>query len=128
MRNDESKQGIRAERSTLPHDVMVTSEAAKELGVSTATLRRWVSEGRIHGVKVGKQWRFRREDLRAAIRVQEPESLHAPQVEPNMLGQYEKKLDGFLLKRGLKKSALDSEVHRILSEGAAEMDGADHER
>ncbi len=38
-------------------------EACTTLGVSRSTLTRWLAEGRLRGMKVGRQWRFRRTDL-----------------------------------------------------------------
>jgi len=46
-----------------------TKEAAAELGVSEATMRRWLAEGRIAGRRVGKQWRIARSELGRAVRV-----------------------------------------------------------
>ena len=40
---------------------LVIQEAADELGVTASTLRRWLQDGRVHGQKVGRQWRFQKE-------------------------------------------------------------------
>ena len=42
--------------------------AQRQLGVSRATLVRWLRDGRITGCKAGKQWRFRSEDLNLILR------------------------------------------------------------
>ncbi len=42
--------------------------AQRQLGVSRATLVRWLRDGRITGYKAGKQWRFRSEDLNLILR------------------------------------------------------------
>lgn len=48
-------------------DLIGTTEAAKILGINTSTFRRWLTEGRVKGFKVGKKWRFRRGDLRRLL-------------------------------------------------------------
>ena len=43
-------------------------EVAYRLNVSVQTVRRLIDSGQLKGVKVGRQWRVRREDLDAYIR------------------------------------------------------------
>lgn len=50
-----------------PAAVLTAREAAETLGVSRSTLNRWLKEGRIKGVKVGKQWRFTRDALLSVV-------------------------------------------------------------
>lgn len=50
-----------------PADVLTAEEAAEYLRVSRKTLYRLVSAGRIPGQKVGRSWRFRRDDLIAFL-------------------------------------------------------------
>lgn len=38
-------------------------ECAEQLGISPVTLRRWVQQGRIRHLKIGKYVRFRREHI-----------------------------------------------------------------
>ena len=47
-----------------PEEYLDTAEAAKVLKVSTKVVRRLAAEGRLPGVKIGREWRFRRGDLR----------------------------------------------------------------
>jgi len=49
-------------------DVLTADEAAKYLRVSLKTLYRLVAAGQIPGQKVGRAWRFRRDDLVAILR------------------------------------------------------------
>ncbi len=44
-------------------ELLSLDAAAAALGVSRSTLTRWLSEGRVKGFKVGRQWRFKRADL-----------------------------------------------------------------
>ncbi len=44
-------------------ELLGLEQAAGVLGVSRSTLTRWLSEGRLRGMKVGRQWRFKRADL-----------------------------------------------------------------
>jgi excisionase family DNA binding protein len=43
-------------------------EVAYRLNVSVQTVRRLIDSGQLKGVKVGRQWRVRQEDLDAYIR------------------------------------------------------------
>ncbi len=49
------------ERLLSPEDV------AKQLNIATATVREYLREGRIKGMKVGKLWRVRESDLQKHI-------------------------------------------------------------
>jgi excisionase family DNA binding protein len=51
-----------------PIDVLTASEAAEYLRVSRKTLYRLVAAGKVPGQRVGRSWRFRREDLVAFLR------------------------------------------------------------
>jgi excisionase family DNA binding protein len=51
-----------------PADVLTADEAAEYLRVSRKTLYRLVSAGKVPGQKVGRSWRFRREDLVAFLK------------------------------------------------------------
>ncbi|MBC7804720.1 MAG: Flp pilus assembly complex ATPase component TadA [Akkermansiaceae bacterium] len=51
----------------MENDLLPMEEAAHVLGISKPTLYRLVSQGAVHGLKAGKQWRFRREDLNAYL-------------------------------------------------------------
>ena len=46
--------------STIDIEMIGTAEASKILGVDASTLRRWLADGRLKGVKVGRNWRFDR--------------------------------------------------------------------
>jgi excisionase family DNA binding protein len=48
-------------------DLLSMDDAAKFLGVSKPTLYRFLSSGELKGIKVGRQWRFRKEDLAAYL-------------------------------------------------------------
>jgi excisionase family DNA binding protein len=52
----------------LPDDPLLTlKEAMSYLRVSRSTLYRLMESGRLRGYKVGKSWRFHREDLRGCV-------------------------------------------------------------
>ena len=38
-------------------------EVAEQLGVHFRTIIRWIKEGKLKGVKVGKQWKISKEEL-----------------------------------------------------------------
>jgi excisionase family DNA binding protein len=52
--------------------MLALEEAAGILGVSRSTMHRWQRQGRIRGFKVGRQWRFRREELEKFSRATHP--------------------------------------------------------
>jgi len=53
--------------------LLTTGEAAKHIGVSVGTVRRWANTGQLrHVVMPSGRLRFRREDLDAAVRHVEP--------------------------------------------------------
>src|SRR3982750_1590807 len=58
-------------------DLLTTIEAAQALGISQRTLQRLLEQGALKGSRVGRQWRFRREDLEAYLR-----RAPAPAAEP----------------------------------------------
>lgn len=59
----------------MAHDLLTTSAAARVLGVSDETLRRWADERKIRHVRLPSgQLRFRRPDLDEALAVVEPEA------------------------------------------------------
>lgn len=98
-------------------DMIGTAEAAEELGISQATLRRWVTEGRMEGVKVGKQWRFARNGLRRVVTVQTQQTLTASgPVAKREVKKCEETLDRLLRARGVKGHKPAAEVNRVLKE------------
>ena len=52
-------------------EIMDISEAASYLNIKKGTLYRLAKNGRIPAVKIGGQWRFKRERLDAMFRVPE---------------------------------------------------------
>lgn len=46
---------------------LTVEELAQELNVTTRTIRNYLKEGKLHGTKIGGQWRFSQEDLYAFI-------------------------------------------------------------
>ena len=45
------------------HEILTLEEVAHYLRLKPQTIYKWVQEGRIPGVKLGKEWRFRRSVL-----------------------------------------------------------------
>ncbi len=41
--------------------------AAEQVHVKVSTVKHWLRDGQLEGVKVGRQWRVREEDLEAFI-------------------------------------------------------------
>jgi len=57
--------------------MMSIFEAAEYLGISAFSLRKLARERRIPSGKIGRLWRFRKEDLDAFLRDQYEEAAHA---------------------------------------------------
>ncbi|MFC1587973.1 ATPase, T2SS/T4P/T4SS family [Planctomycetota bacterium] len=85
------------------------TEAAKMLGISRSTLNRWLKEGRIKGFKVGKQWRFSRDSLRAVIDIGGREA----DLREESLLQGIKKIEKAILKSGLSKKDLNAKLEKM---------------
>ena len=83
-----------------------TGEAAVTLGVSPATLRRWVSEGRVPARKVGKQWRIRRSDLGSVVMLRDAQPAAPVPPVDGMVEQCERQIDGLLAGLGMSKTAI----------------------
>ncbi len=43
--------------------MLTIQEVAETLRVSDSTVRRWVAEGKIEGLKFGRQWRFKSAEI-----------------------------------------------------------------
>ncbi len=50
------------------HDLLTCEEAASYLRLHARTVGRLLTQGKLPGVKVGRQWRLRRADLDAYLR------------------------------------------------------------
>jgi excisionase family DNA binding protein len=46
---------------------LTVNEIAEELRVKPRTVRQWLDSGALHGIKAGRQWRVRPENLEAFI-------------------------------------------------------------
>ena len=51
--------------------LLTTKQVSQWLGVSCRTLRLWAESEQIPGVKIGRQWRFRRDDVEAWLNQRE---------------------------------------------------------
>jgi len=56
----------------MPEILMTPEDAARRLAVSPKTLRQWLRTGRLGGVKAGRLWRLREEDLAAFLVMPRP--------------------------------------------------------
>jgi excisionase family DNA binding protein len=48
--------------------VLTPAQAARELGVSESTVRRWLAEGRLNGFRIGGRLRLERHALERVVR------------------------------------------------------------
>ncbi|MGH2371981.1 MAG: helix-turn-helix domain-containing protein [bacterium] len=51
----------------MPERLLTPDQAAERLAISSKTVRNWLREGRLHGVKVGRLWRLRERELEAFL-------------------------------------------------------------
>ena len=64
------------------HEFLTVAQTAALLQVSRATVRRWLEEGTITGLRISREWRVHRPRLLAALQVNEPDGSCYPQ-EPH---------------------------------------------
>jgi excisionase family DNA binding protein len=60
-------------------DFLTINEVAATLRVSPITIREWLRKGKMTGLKTGKLWRIRKEDLQRFIDA----NLHQPPTKGN---------------------------------------------
>jgi excisionase family DNA binding protein len=63
------------EADSTPRELFSVEQVATQLGLHVRTIRKYVREGRLHGVRIGKQYRIAREDI---------ESLTGQPVTPSL--------------------------------------------
>src|ERR1041385_8737742 len=64
---DQPEESAPAERGDAREELLTLAEAVEFLGTSRPTMYRWLERGDVKGLKVGKQWRFRKTDLVAYL-------------------------------------------------------------
>jgi excisionase family DNA binding protein len=95
----------------LPEGFLTTAQAIKELGVSAATLRRWVKEGRVEAVKIGKQLRFRQTDVRGVVKIALQTATAATEPAPAAeVRRCEQAIDRLLEEQGVRAGELQADV------------------
>jgi excisionase family DNA binding protein len=111
MPKAKARQSRQRKEPVLPEGFLTTTQATRELGVSAATLRRWVKEGKVEAMKVGKQLRFRQSDLRRVVTV--PSQSAAPVQEAptdTEIRRCEKVLDGLLRAQGVRAERAEADI------------------
>jgi excisionase family DNA binding protein len=63
---DAGQDAARDAREDVPADRLTVAEAARQLGISTAALRKRIKRGTLPALKVGEQWYVTREGVDAA--------------------------------------------------------------
>ncbi|MDZ4042532.1 MAG: helix-turn-helix domain-containing protein [Eubacteriales bacterium] len=51
----------------MPERLLMVEEVATALGVEASTVRKWLRDKQLTGVKMGRLWRVREEDLQAFL-------------------------------------------------------------
>lgn len=74
-----------------PGELIDTDRAIEILKTTRPTFYRWLRSGRLKGMKVGRQWRFRREDLDRFLAGKEPDVHLTADIKP-LLGALAKRL------------------------------------
>lgn len=89
-------------------ELLTLDEAVQFLGTSKPTLYRWLAQGEVKGLKVGKQWRFRRSDLVAYVQ----RTPSAPTVPDSLLSEEKAVFDSELAKLGSNPDRTENAVER----------------
>ena len=71
-RDGPRRGATRSEANGDPGELLSLNEAVERLKTTRATFYRWLRSGRIRGMKVGRQWRFTREDVERFLRGAQP--------------------------------------------------------
>jgi len=93
------------------------NEAMAILGVSRPTLYRWLHQHRVRAYKVGKQWRFQREDLDAVLQ----ESSADSDRDRSDLEALAKSLDVPLASGDLGRAASEALIAAAVDRGATDI-------
>jgi excisionase family DNA binding protein len=59
-------------------DFITTTEAAKRLGITRQTLSLYLRQGKLRGVKLGKEWRIPRQEFERLLEGQPPGEAQEP--------------------------------------------------
>ena len=105
-------------------DLLDMEGAIAILKTTRPTFYRWLRAGRLKGTKIGRQWRFHREDIKRFLSGQEPEIDLAADITP-LLETLRRRLKG----EGIEKAdAHESELAqavKLMIHLAAEMGASD---
>lgn len=69
---EKSDQDTASDPAPEAGEIISMKEAIEMLNTTRSTFYRWLREGKIKGMKVGRQWRFYREDIARFLKGQEP--------------------------------------------------------
>ena len=82
MKQTKTTRRTRTTSTSLRADeILGMKEAIALLGTTQPTFYRWLREGRLKGLKAGRQWRFKRGDLERFLKGEGPSTEQAPGVE-----------------------------------------------
>jgi len=107
-----------------PGEFLTAAEAARQLGVTPSTLRRWIHTGRVPAQRAGKKWRIRPVDLAGVVEV--PTASPAPTpVSPDVTEEAEACLDALLERAGPGSPDTLQMVEQIETSLAGRLAGSD---
>ncbi|BAM06236.1 helix-turn-helix domain-containing protein [Leptospirillum ferrooxidans] len=93
-------------------ETLTLPQAAEFLQFHPDWVRREAKAGRIPGRKIGREWRFMKEDLVVFIRSGYPEFRQAPIVEVSSCQLSKEEVRGGLISQRRAESALDARLKR----------------
>src|SRR5437773_5363030 len=112
------KQGTRMAKTRAPvdDDLLDLDQTISLLKTTRPTFYRWLREGKIKGMKVGRQWRFYRADVERFLKGQEPRIELTADIQP-FIDELDRRLAsvGAAVRNGeASDDSLTSAIHRVI--------------
>ena len=100
-------------------DILDMKQAIKLLKTTQPTFYRWLREGKVKGMKVGRQWRFNRDDIERFMRGEEPQVNIPSDINPLIKTLKKRLTDSGVKIKATKETKLQQVYDLILRLGIA---------
>src|SRR5205823_2739020 len=120
------KQGARMAKTRAPvdDDLLDMDQTIALLKTTRPTFYRWLREGKIKGMKVGRQWRFYRADVDRFLKGEQPQAPLPGDLNP-LIKELERKFGSESLSPPSKPESQVSSLLNLLMYGAWRMRASD---